>query len=221
MKQYRYEFERPVRRSQEVRSIVGRYQITMLPPSIEKLRDEYEKLVAGRGTRYSFSRWLMMDKQVNPVDVGKICKTVSENASVEVVISDRYNDLLRLADTSHFDSCLKPDRQGDKVPRKLLQSPDFGVMYIPDKSGKFMGRTIFKAGPEYQIYRCYGTLSFELATKVLHQLDKVVHTNLEDIVSVMNYGREQQAGRLIGPVRRNDLDFLNDDYEMPVGIRWR
>ena len=184
MKQYGYKFERPVRRSPEVRSICGKYTVTLLPVSIEKLKEEYDRLSASKGTRYSFSRWLMMDKQITPVETGKICKVVAENASISVVISDRYNDLLRLADTRNYESCLKPGHMGSHVPIHLLRDPYYGVMYIPDKSGKFLGRTVFKVGSVYRVFRCYGTLSFELATRVLEGLGKKVSYELDDLTSI-------------------------------------
>jgi len=187
MKQYRFKFERPVRRSAEVRSICGTYKVSALPDDINKMSVEYTKLLESGGTRCSFSRWLMLTKGVSSVDVGKICKCVAETKDITVVISDRYNDLLRLADTKHYTSCLTPGMLGRLVPIKLLRDPDIGVMYIADKSGKFAGRTVFKAGRIYQIFRCYGTMSFELATKVLEKLGKRVNTTLDDLAVTYGY----------------------------------
>lgn len=56
-------------------------------------------------------------------------------------ISCRYNDILRCSDTTHFTSCFRPAGSERLQPWLRCVYPDWAVIFVADKSGKFIGRT--------------------------------------------------------------------------------
>jgi hypothetical protein len=102
---------------------------------------------------------------------------------MEFKLSCRYNDLLRLADTKHYSSCLKYTKIS-QLP-KYLADPDIGVIFVADKAGKFIWRALIrlclnpeptKAFPHVLlIYRHYGNAPFHLIYKKLNEMLPIYH----------------------------------------------
>lgn len=111
------------------------------------------------GSKLSFSRWLSKSERLQDIAVSQISKRVTAE-NLDLKISCRFNDLLRLADTPHFKSCLHPDKIGRDYLPLILRDPTAAIIYTPDRSGKFLGRAIFtlRAGT-IKILKVYGVLT--------------------------------------------------------------
>lgn len=111
------------------------------------------------GSKLSFSRWLSKSERLQDIAVSQISKRVTAE-NLDLKISCRFNDLLRLADTPHFKSCLDPNKIGRDYLPLILRDPTAAIIYTPDKAGKFLGRAIFtlRAGT-IKILKVYGVLT--------------------------------------------------------------
>lgn len=96
-----------------------------------------------RGARLpKFSRWatgMFKDDKVLAKDLAACGKT--EDSSSDIVISGDVMDLLRNADTTHFNSCLKAGGSYEKVTRGIVEDcPGIAIAYIDDENGRMRGR---------------------------------------------------------------------------------
>lgn len=118
------------------------------------------------GSKLSFSRWLSKSERLQDIAVSQISKRVTAE-NLDLKISCRFNDLLRLADTPHFKSCLDPNKIGRDYLPLILRDPTAAIIYTPDKAGKFLGRAMFTlrmnrayANPAtIKILKVYGVLT--------------------------------------------------------------
>jgi hypothetical protein len=197
MKEYEYTFK-PVPRSAAIRALEGYYT---LPPS-DYLYREYLR----SKSKLSFSRWLLKTKLFNPNEVAKICKKVAES-SRSVKISGRFNDILRMSSTKHFNTCARPGGLGKFCPQGILLDPNAGIIYDRDNSGQYLGRIIFriKDNGEIQLFRPYGTVTAELARRLLEQLGYKVCPCLEDTVIYYNELHYNELRRLQLPPHAHEV----------------
>jgi hypothetical protein len=56
-------------------------------------------------------------------------------------ISCRFNDILRAGDSKNFFSCFRPKGSERLQPFLRCSSNEWAIIFVRDKSGKFMGRT--------------------------------------------------------------------------------
>lgn len=120
-----------------LRAIEGWYQYLPDIPNRE-IQCHYQEWKES-ASNLKFTRWLMREKHVpNNVlsDIGK------QLTSGSFKFSCRHNDLMRLADTPHYISCLR--QQYRKQQLYFLADPDIAVCYIPDKAGKYLWRVLFR-----------------------------------------------------------------------------
>jgi hypothetical protein len=110
-------------------------------------------------SRLKFTRWLSRNDLLPHSEIVKIGELLVD---VTFKISCRHNDLVRLAETSHYESCFKGWRGVQQL--RYLADPDLAVVYVPDKSGKFMWRSLIRLmidpqnpnGFAFAIYKPYG-----------------------------------------------------------------
>lgn len=174
LKTYGYHLKlRP--RCKELRNIEGYHVLS----SNNKLYTEFQRVES----KLSFSRWLLKAKHLLPDEVSRVCKEVSESSTV-VKLSCRYNDILRMADTKHFRSCVAPGQLGAGCPRRILLDERAALIYHRDKAGKFQGRCVFRLMEDgtVQVLRCYGTVQFDAVQRLLLSLGFAVSPVMEDTV---------------------------------------
>jgi hypothetical protein len=154
-------------------SVEGWYQVDAdlngLPVKYKPLVKQYVE----SGDRMKFTRWLAKHElltQKELVELGPLLKPV------DFKISCRHNDLLRLAETSHYKSCFKNWRGVQQL--RYLADPDIGVVYVPDKAGKFVWRALIRLmqDPNYLekyvffLYKGYGNSNTYAICKKLNSI---------------------------------------------------
>lgn len=92
-------------------------------------------------------------------------------------ISCRFNDILRCGDTSNFVSCFRHEGEEKKQPFIRCAKNNWAIVFVTDKSGKYMGRTWISYertsfGYDYlNVYRMYGNkLRSDDVTALLYKL---------------------------------------------------
>ena len=55
-------------------------------------------------------------------------------------LSCRFNDILRASNSKHFISCFRKGGTHEKQREKRCVNPHWAVIYVPDRSGNFIGR---------------------------------------------------------------------------------
>ena len=140
-----------VTRNTELLSMEGWYQVYSDNP--------YYVRYLKSGSELSFSRWLLKSEGLQNIAVSQISKRVTAE-NLDVKISCRFNDLLRLADTPHYKTCLDPNKIGRDILPSILRDPTAAIIYTPDKSGKFLGRAIFTLrANKIKVLKVYGVLT--------------------------------------------------------------
>lgn len=86
-------------------------------------------------------------------------------------VSCRFNDIIRCSETNHFTSCFRKGRMHESQPFLRCVDPTWVVIYVPDKHGNFLGRSLaqyvaqpFTGGqePHLRVDKIYGNqLTFE------------------------------------------------------------
>jgi len=132
-------------------------------------------------------------------------------------ISCLYNDILRASDTHHFYSCFHADRSENIQPFLRCVHPDWAVIFVTDKSGKFMGRTWLrfnrrshvdwtsKTEEAFEIFKMYGNKLEERDVKTL--LEYLIKSRLN-----ANIVEDKESGRQIrikGGLSDDYLSFLD------------
>lgn len=116
-----------------------------------------------------FTRWLLRFKYLSPADVSEIGKQLTDPVAAK--FSCRHNDLVRLADTRHYKSCMAKTKSLQQL--HYLADPDIAVVFIPDSAGKFLWRALVrlvhndKGELSLVLYRRYGNASFQAVVKAL------------------------------------------------------
>jgi hypothetical protein len=183
LKSYHQVHAKLVKRNDDLLSMEGWYKVTSEQSDyLRYLRSE---------SKLSFSRWLLKTERLREVEISKIVKQVtSENTSIK--ISCRFNDLLRAADSPHFNSCLAPNKMGSSTTIYLLKDPTIAIAYTPDNGGFFLGRAIFSLKNNHiQIFRCYGTFTHSMLTRFfMKNFAYAVHSFPDDVVSYFLFGED-------------------------------
>jgi hypothetical protein len=100
-----------------------------------RYRDKQARLPA-------FSRWasgMFRDDATIAKDLAAAGKYYENNG--DIVISGGLIDILRCADTPHFQSCFKVGGGYDDMPQKIAEMcPGIGIAFVDDEAGKMRGR---------------------------------------------------------------------------------
>jgi hypothetical protein len=158
-----------VPRTMEAQKICGVYESS--PPPLFNL---YERQYEGKKNRPSFGSWLVK----NGLEQNQVKNIVEAVNTKKFVVSCRYNDILRVGNSPHYESCLKNDPGKDNplffsrghIPTLYCSLlPELVVAFLPDKAGKFKCRIILLVKGNYILpLRAYGSVSS--VTKMLHEI---------------------------------------------------
>jgi hypothetical protein len=146
----------------------------VIPKEYEILIEKYKE----SKSRLSLTRWAIRNMYLDEAGASRLGSFLSGSFSFK--LSCRFNDLLRLSDTPHFKSCFDYDSEFFRGAQmfKYSADPDIAVVYVPDKSGKFLWRAliricVIKDNPDklcLVLYRSYGNAD-ELS--IFRELDKI------------------------------------------------
>lgn len=132
------------RRHPVLRSVEGWYSMSSVitdivtrDQSILDLRDQYTQ----SRTQQKFTRWLIRNKGLSENVVADIGKLTSDTG-IKFRISCRHNDLLRLGETNHYDTCMNQWRGVQQL--RFLADPDIAIVYVADAAGKFQWRSLLR-----------------------------------------------------------------------------
>lgn len=156
-------------RHPQLLSIEGWYEMdtdfTNLPNKYWKYLAEYNLAK----TSLKFTRWLAKKEVDNKIisDIGKYLSSESFK------LSCRHKDLLRLAETTHYNSCFKHWRGVQQL--RYLADPDMCVIFVPDAAGKYKWRALARLvvdprnndGFALCVYRSYGNANEQAIFKKL------------------------------------------------------
>jgi len=145
-----------VPRIAQLRELEGWYEIGKPMP----LYLEY----ASAQSKLKFSRWLKDKKHFPDSEISKIVKQHEEQSNKKIKLSCRFNDIMRMSETRHFNSCAKARDFGCRTPGRICRDPRAAIIFLPDKSGKFFGRAVFRLMEDdtVQLMRCYNLNSNDL-----------------------------------------------------------
>lgn len=130
------------------------------------------------GSSLSFSRWLLKSERLHDIAVSQISKRVAAE-NLDVKISCRFNDLLRLADSPHYKSCLDPNKIGRDYLPLILRDPTAAIIYTPDRAGKFLGRAIFTLRASKTVpHKLNGQTLYTYNIKILKVYGVLTHRTL-------------------------------------------
>ena len=178
-------------RHKVLQSISGWYNTDVdydvLPSWARRLYSDY----VDSGSSLKFTRWLLKNEYCTETDTSRIGTLLQP---VSFKISCKYNDLLRLADTKHYKSCFSGWRGAQQL--RYLADPDIAVIYVPDKSGKFVWRALLRLvvniDNKYCLlrYRDYGNSNTKLIDSVINKIYPLYnYTDLSatDLISVTTH----------------------------------
>ena len=147
-------------------------------PTTPKEYQHLIKLYEESGSRLSLTRWAIRNLYLDEASASKLGNFLAGKFSFK--ISCRFNDLLRLSDTPHFGSCFAYDSKVFRGTQmfKYVADPDVAVVYVPDKSGKFLWRALIRLCVSKDnsnkvclvLYRSYGNAD-ELS--IFRELEKI------------------------------------------------
>lgn len=214
-----------------LQAVEGWYTVpSFIPENFAPLYKEWQSSL----TQLKFTKWLIKNKHHNPDEVAKLGEMlVKETASFK--ISCRHNDLLRLADTPHYNSCLKSWGKQGAQQFYYLSDPDMALVYVPDKSGKFKWRCLLRLvfNPEGEgfsllAYRPYGNFN---ESAVFGEINKILPLYIA-CGGVNNLGESKMdAKKLFSPTRHNNslivktiwsdhkADLIDQRFSM-YGTKW-
>lgn len=124
----------------------------------EILKDDYESAVFSQMyCGMKLSKFLVRKAKMESDEVSIFVNMCKKG---EFKLSCSYNDILRVADTHHYDSCMKHWR-GTQLLRDLAD-PDMAVVFILDVAGKMQCRMFVRVlvkddKPILGFYRIYGS----------------------------------------------------------------
>ena len=146
----------------------------------EKYRTMVNRYIES-GETLKITRWLVRNNFLTIKNASEFGKLVPKPISFK--ISCRHKDLLRLAETNHYISCFGPLGESDPTgwqgvqQLRYLADPDISICYIPDKSGKYVWRTLLRLifnpdgdGYAFVRYRPYGNANKHLIYKKLDEI---------------------------------------------------
>ena len=120
--------------------------------------------------RVKLTKWL--DRiGINPEIVSVIGGLIEP---VKFRVSCRHNDLLRLSESKHYDSCFKNIIGIQQL--RYLADPDIGIVYIPDKSGKYKWRSLLRLVTNSEgkyclfLHKQYGNTNFRAVCERLNNI---------------------------------------------------
>lgn len=150
----------------------------VIPPNLFSVLDEYEKT----SKRTKFTKWALRSSLITQEQASEIGNYLEP---FRFKFSCRHNDLLRLSDTIHYRSCFDKWRGSQQL--RYLADPDIAIVFIPDKAGKYIWRTLVRLvlNPEAKgyalfVYRIYGNGP---TNSVFSELDKILPIYISNIVS--------------------------------------
>lgn len=85
---------------------------------------------------------LLNQRGCSEEEIQQLMKVFRSNAEVKFELSCRYKDLLRMADTKHYASCLAQWRGIQKL--RYLANPDVAIVFIRDSKGDFVARCLVR-----------------------------------------------------------------------------
>lgn len=178
-------------------NLEGWYETEVVVP--EKYQSLYQRYKES-GSNLKITRWALRNGLLDEVGVSDLGKNLD---TTKFKLSCRHNDLLRLAETIHYASCMDGVHNGQQQ-LQYLADPDMAVIFVPDAAGKYSWRCLARLvmdddegalGNGYAfekrtyglaLYRVYGNGPSEA---IYQALDKVVrvyqardirHYNLPD-----------------------------------------
>jgi hypothetical protein len=162
----------------------------------------YERYLQS-GSTLKFTRWLARNGS-SPAEVSAIGKQLKP---VSVKVSCRHNDLVRLADTGHYKSCMAGDMGVQQI--HYLADPDIAVVFLPDAAGKFMWRSLLRLvmeGDKFALvhYRIYGNGP---TSSIFKALSKKTGLNIYSAVDINEYNNMESKIFTSPTVHNNRLLF--------------
>jgi len=160
-------------RHKELIKLEGWYKVIF---SIEDvILPEHIQSYKNSGSSMKITRWLLRKGIINKAQASEYGKQL--NNKIDFKLSCRYNDLLRLAETKHYKSCFSGNL--GKQQLHFLSDPDVALLYVPDKSGKYLWRRLVRLmmedKPPYNyclfVYKAYGNSNDRL---ILQTMNKVI-----------------------------------------------
>lgn len=141
-------------RNSRLLKLEGWYNCDFVPYEVRELYNEY----ITSGSKLKFTRWLSRTKGFSNNYISEIGKFIKKES---FKLSCRHKDILRISESNHFHSCFNSWRGIQKL--RYLADPDIAVLYIPDKSGKFIWRALVRLifnplekGYALFLYKWYG-----------------------------------------------------------------
>lgn len=140
-------------------------------------------------------------KDVPETVIQDIVRRTRVSQTVEFELSVRYKDLLRMADTNHFDSCFASWRGGQKL--RYLADNCIAIALIRDSKGDFQSRSLVRlleADNKEVVLGCnriYGNgltmdiLASGLAGKIrVFSIDNDHYIGRDEIVALRTFGKD-------------------------------
>lgn len=87
-----------------------------------------------------FTRWLTR----RGVDQSEVSNVGQQMVHASVKFSCGHNDLMRLADTQHYKSCMRVGSPAGGQQLHYLADPDMALIFIPDAAGKYKWRALIR-----------------------------------------------------------------------------
>lgn len=134
-------------------ALEGWYETDIVVP--EKHQALYEEYKAS-GSSLKITRWALRAGKLDDSEASELGKNLE---TTKFKLSCRHNDLIRLAETSHYRSCM--DGGYGQQQMQYLADPDIAVVFIPDAAGKYSWRSLARLVMEQEgfglvMYRVYG-----------------------------------------------------------------
>lgn len=130
--------------------------------------------IDGEARHKPLSKWL---SKFLPNDlVSQYCNL--QEKKVQVELTCRYKDFVRMSITKHFVSCFRPNGAYKTAPYLLLQNPEYALLVERDKAGAFRTRIVVRhieQAPYLAIISIYSCYSSDIVQCELPYFNEVFH----------------------------------------------
>lgn len=140
----------------------------VVPEKFEQVYKEWKE--SGSSRRLTW--WALKTERLDDKEASELGNSLQ---TLHFKLSCRHHDLLRLAETNHYASCMQGNAGAQQL--QYLADPDMAVAYISDRAGKFMWRSLVRLVMEGENgfalvhYRIYGNGPTEA---IFRRLDKII-----------------------------------------------
>lgn len=119
-------------------ALEGWYETEIIVP--EKYQDLYKDYKES-GSNLKITRWALRSRRMDDAEASELGKNLE---TTKFKLSCRHNDLLRLAETKHYASCMDNEGGYGQQQMQYLADPDMAIVYIPDAAGKYSWRSLVR-----------------------------------------------------------------------------